>query len=166
MVPGEVWSSSCIEADLHLILADGLISDISYHPHQLLTNGQRSPSTLQATLTIPAKSTLRLSMEVSKAFLKYTEHPPDAMRGWDLPPAVFFPLHLSVNSTHETRPIMGISARMYTPTLLIDLPTPDFSMPYNVIILSCTLITLIFGSVFNLLIRRWVIVPLEDNAFG
>lgn len=161
-----LWAHT-MTAEVNGTRRDSLISDISYHPHQILTNGQRSPSTLQATLTIPAKSTLRLSMEVSKAFLKYTEHPPDAMRGWDLPPAVFFPVHLSVNSTHETqRPIMGIAARMYTPSLLIDLPTPDFSMPYNVIILSCTLITLIFGSVFNLLIRRWVIVPLEGNTSG
>ena len=100
-------------------------------------------------------------MEVSRTFLKYTEHPPDAMRGWDLPPAVFFPVHSSVNSTHgATRPITRIPARMYSATLLIDLPTPDFSMPYNVIILSCTLITLIFGSIFNLLIRRWVVVQL------
>ncbi|KAL4071460.1 GPI transamidase component PIG-T [Scleroderma yunnanense] len=157
-----LWAHT-LTVEVDGIRRDGLISDISYHPHQPLTNGQKSPSTFQATLTIPARSTLRLSIEVSRAFLKYTEHPPDAMRGWDLPPAVFFPVHLSTSSAHGTRqPIVGISGRMYSPTLLIDLPTPDFSMPYNVIILSCTLITLIFGSIFNLITRRWVIVPLEQ----
>ncbi len=52
---------------------------------------------------------------------------------------------------------------MYTPILLVDLATPDFSMPYNVIIMSCTLIALIFGSVFNLLTRRFVVVRLASD---
>ncbi|KAI6124579.1 GPI transamidase component PIG-T [Pisolithus croceorrhizus] len=140
-----------------------LISNVLYHPHHALANGQKSPSTLQAILTIPAASTLHLSMEISRAFLKYTEHPPDAMRGWDLPPAILFPVcepATSICGTQNTS--SGIQGRMYTPTLLIDLPTPDFSMPYNVIIFSCTLITLIFGSIFNLLTRTWVVVRVED----
>ena len=131
------------------------MSDMIYHPPLLLANGHHGPSTLQATLTIPAKSTLRLSIDLSKAFLKYTEHPPDAMRGWDLPPAVLFPVTLRDGAR-------TIPKRMYTPTLLVDLPTPDFSMPYNVIILSCTLMTLIFGSIFNLLTRKWIIVKIKD----
>ncbi|KAF9239792.1 GPI transamidase component PIG-T [Melanogaster broomeanus] len=133
-----------------------LISDVSYHPPLLQPNGQHGPSMLQTKLTVPAKSTLRLSIDVSKAFLKYTEHPPDAMRGWDLPPAVLFPVSAD-NPGHGSIP-----RRMYTPTLLVDLPTPDFSMPYNVIILSCTLMTLIFGSIFNLLTRKWTIVQVEE----
>lgn len=48
--------------------------------------------------------------------------------------------------------------RLYTPVLLVELATPDFSMPYNVIIMSCTLIALIFGSFFNLLTRKFVVV--------
>lgn len=114
-------------------------------------------------LTIPAKSTLRLSVDLSKTFLKYTEHPPDAMRGWDLPPAVLFPVPVRESaSTNASLGGQSIPQRMYTPTLLVDLPTPDFSMPYNVIILSCTLMTLIFGSIFNLLTRKWIIVKIED----
>jgi phosphatidylinositol glycan class T len=54
--------------------------------------------------------------------------------------------------------------RMYTSALLVDLATPDFSMPYNVIIMSSTLIALIFGTLFNMLIRRFVLVKLDDEA--
>ena len=43
-----------------------------------------------------------------------------------------------------------------TTSLLLPLPTPDFSMPYNVIILTSTVIAMAFGSVFNLLVRRFV----------
>lgn len=112
------------------------------------------PTTFQAILTLPPKSTIHLTMDVTKSFLRYTEHPPDAQRGWDLPPAVFVPLNSANGSASRYQ-------RIYTPSLLVDLATPDFSMPYNVIILSCTLITLVFGSVFNLLTRKFVVVQLE-----
>jgi phosphatidylinositol glycan class T len=49
---------------------------------------------------------------------------------------------------------------IHTRTLLLDLATPDFSMPYNVIIMSCTLIALMFGSVFNMLTREFVVVDM------
>lgn len=35
--------------------------------------------------------------------------------------------------------------RIYTSNVLVDLPTPDFSMPYNVIIMTSTLLALFFG---------------------
>jgi hypothetical protein len=53
-----------------------------------------------------------------------------------------------------------------TPSLLLSLPTPDFSMPYNVIILSSTVIALAFGSVFNILVRRFVALEPGDVVVG
>lgn len=41
--------------------------------------------------------------------------------------------------------------RIYTEPLLVNLPTPDFSMPYNVICLTCTVVAVGYGSFFNLL---------------
>ena len=140
---------------------DDLVSDLTYHPPLLLADGHHGPSTLQATLTIPGERTLRLAIELSKTFLKYTEHPPDAMRGWDLPSAVLFPIPTPAGNA-SLGGVRSIPQRMYTSTLLVDLPTPDFSMPYNVIILSCTLVTLIFGSIFNLLTRKWVILKVRE----
>lgn len=93
-------------------------------------------------------------MDVTKSFLRYTEHPPDAQRGWDLPPAVLVPLtseHINLQ-------------RIYTPVLLVDVATPDFSMPYNVIIMSSTLIAFIFGSIFNLLTRKFALVRIEEQT--
>lgn len=43
--------------------------------------------------------------------------------------------------------------RLYSEPLLISLPTPDFSMPYNVICFVCTVIAIGFGSIFNLTTR-------------
>ena len=46
--------------------------------------------------------------------------------------------------------------RIHTESLLITLPTPDFSMPYNVICLACTVVAIAFGSMHNLTTRRYV----------
>ncbi|KAH8106369.1 GPI transamidase component GPI16 [Phellopilus nigrolimitatus] len=56
--------------------------------------------------------------------------------------------------------------RVYTPAVLVDLATPDFSMPYNVIIMSSTPIALVFGSVFNLLTRLFVAVKVNGDVGG
>lgn len=132
---------------INISLGD-LISNISYVP----PIPHSRPATFQSLLELPAESTVRLTMDISKAFLRYTEHPPDAQRGWDLPPAILVPLGGNNDS---------IPGRIYTPTLLVDLATPDFSMPYNVIIFSCSLVAFIFGSVFNLLTRKFVVVRLQ-----
>lgn len=130
-----------------IIIADHLFTNMAYTPSQ----PHDKPALLQATIELPPHETVRLSLRVHKAFLRYQEHRPDAQRGWDLPPAVFVP----VDAPYR---------RIYTSALLVDLATPDFSMPYNVIIMSSTLIALIFGSLFNMLIRRFVVVKLDDEA--
>ena len=78
-------------------------------------------------------------LDFDKTFLRYTEYPSDANRGFDVPPAVIF---------YQDK---GILKRIYTTSTLIFLPTPDFSMPYNVIILTSTIIAMFYGSIFNLL---------------
>lgn len=42
----------------------------------------------------------------------------------------------------------------YTEVLLIPLTTPDFSMPYNVITITCTVFALYVGSLLNVLRKR------------
>src|SRR5215471_8581127 len=110
------------------------------------------PATFESILTIPGRASLSVTLDVAKGFLRYTEHPPDAQRGWDLPPAVFVPLNDASKPNSSAQSREGFQ-RVYTPVLLADMATPDFSMPYNVIILSCSLMAFIFGSIFNLLTR-------------
>ena len=118
---------------------------------------------LQFILKLPPNSTVDVTFDVTKAFLRYTEHPPDAQRGWDLPPAVLMPLpDDAANRAGDVNP-QTARQRVYTSTLLVDLATPDFSMPYNVIIFSCSLIAFIFGSIFNLLTRKFVVVQLSEE---
>ncbi|TID12900.1 GPI transamidase-like protein component Gpi16 [Venturia nashicola] len=104
---------------------------------------------LELVLTIPPSSTLTLTYDFEKAILRYTEYPPDANRGFDVAAAVV-----------RLLPSKNFPQDVYlrTTTLLLPLPTPDFSMPYNVIILTSTVMALGFGSIFNLLVRRLVAV--------
>ncbi len=44
--------------------------------------------------------------------------------------------------------------QMRTETFVLGLPTPDFSMPYNVICLSCTVVALAFGPIHNITTKR------------
>ncbi|PMD15771.1 GPI transamidase-like protein component Gpi16 [Hyaloscypha hepaticicola] len=102
---------------------------------------------LEVRILIPANSTVVLTYDFEKAILRYTEYPPDANRGFDVAPAVITIGNVSIRTT----------------SLLLPLPTPDFSMPYNVIILTSTVMALSFGFVFNLLVRRFVAVDEADQ---
>jgi len=42
------------------------------------------PGILEMVLILPANSVSSLSFDFDKAFLKYTEHSPDANRGFDI----------------------------------------------------------------------------------
>jgi GPI-anchor transamidase subunit T len=105
---------------------------------------------LELVLTVPAASTVTLTYDFEKAILRYTEYPPDANRGFDAAAAIVRILQPSAGSD----PRKGTYLR--TTSLLLYLPTPDFSMPYNVIILTSTVMALGFGNIFNLLVRRFV----------
>ncbi|KAI8903833.1 GPI transamidase component PIG-T, partial [Gorgonomyces haynaldii] len=102
------------------------------------------PSVLELNLTLhPGKSSLVFDIE--RTFIKVNEHHPDANHGFDIGSGILL---------YDGKP-------MYTESLLIRLPTPDFSMPYNVITLSCTVMALFFGSAFNLLVKFPQTVPVK-----
>ncbi|RKP02472.1 hypothetical protein CXG81DRAFT_10743 [Caulochytrium protostelioides] len=105
------------------------------------------PHMLELKLVVPPSATLRLAFAFDKAFIKYTEHPPDANRGFDIGSGIVT-LRAPVGDLPQ-------GTRLMTETLLLSLATPDFSMPYNVITMTCTLIALFFGSYCNLLTRSF-----------
>ncbi|KAJ2907283.1 Subunit of the glycosylphosphatidylinositol transamidase complex-like protein [Coemansia aciculifera] len=131
------------------------------------------PSSLELALVLPASSRTTLRYSFDKGFLKYTEHPPDANRGFNIGPAIVsyqhnaagggeLPLHCAIEQA-----LTGASectVRAYTELFLASLPTPDFSMPYNVITFTCTILALFFGRIFNLLTRDFAVLkPVEEN---
>jgi GPI-anchor transamidase subunit T len=127
-----------------------IIKGIYYRPAVDRERGTQ----LELVLSVPADSTVTLIYDIEKAILRYTEYPPDANRGFNVAPAV-----IRILGQEDSHPS---SVYLRTTGLLLSLPTPDFSMPYNVIILTSTVMALGFGSIFNLLVRRFV--PADEPA--
>jgi phosphatidylinositol glycan class T len=122
---------------------EDVIQEMYYRPALDRKRGTQ----LEIRILVPANSTVVLTYDFEKAILRYTEYPPDANRGFDISAAV-------ITIGNET---------IRTTSLLLPLPTPDFSMPYNVIILTSTVMALSFGFIFNLLVRRFVAVDEADQ---
>ncbi|GAA5829411.1 hypothetical protein JCM3766R1_001089 [Sporobolomyces carnicolor] len=113
------------------------------------------PSTLQIRLRLPPLSTSQHTLAYESSTLWYTEYPSDANRGFSVPGAIT--ILLDGKSEEDERFVL----KQRTSTTLLSLPLPDFSMPYNVIILTSTAIALFFGSVVNGLMRTWYCVDIE-----
>lgn len=107
---------------------------------------RKRPSQFELSIEIPPLLTLTLNYQFQKSLLLYHEYPPDANHGFAIEPAVIYVLNEEGKPKFELR----------TTSLLLTLPTPDFSMPYNVIILTCTVMSLAFGSMYNLLTKKVV----------
>ncbi|CAN8269566.1 unnamed protein product [Cochlearia groenlandica] len=156
---------------------------VYYHTLQIFVDEQQktgsdvlkkinvSPSTdkvssgmMEMMLELPCEvKSAAISIEYDKGFLHIDEYPPDANQGFDIPSALIsFPDHyasVDFKEEHIKSPLLSIFkekslVRSYTEVLLAPLTTPDFSMPYNVITITCTVFALYFGSMLNALRRR------------
>jgi phosphatidylinositol glycan class T len=133
-----------LHASIDSISSPSSIQQVFYRPAIDRARG----SHIELRLHVPASASLVLTYDFEKAILRYTEYPPDANRGFDVAPSI---VKLLSNNPQDDVPVY-----LRTTSMLLPLPTPDFSMPYNVIILTSTVMAMAFGSMFNLLIRRFV----------
>ncbi|XP_021273638.1 GPI transamidase component PIG-T isoform X1 [Herrania umbratica] len=142
------------------------VSDVIEKIHVSPSKDKVSPGMMEMVLRLPCRvKSAALTIEFDKGFLHIDEYPPDANQGFDIPSAIisfpnfhasmFFLEDGSLNKSpllskfQEKSPVMS-----YTEVLLVPLTTPDFSMPYNVITITCTVFALYFGSLLNVLRRR------------
>lgn len=143
-----------------------------------------APTLIELSLVLPAKSETQISYDFQRSFLKWTDFKPDANKGVLLGSAMIgVPIrstldHLVMplcrtygqirsasrpsgdNGTVETLQMIEFDdemLRVYARPLLVILPTPDFSMPYNVLCLVCTVLVMAFGSLHNITTRKPVI---------
>ncbi|XP_071937446.1 uncharacterized protein [Coffea arabica] len=134
--------------------------------HVLPSEDKVSPGVMELTLKLPCGvRSAALTVEFDKGFLHIDEYPPDANQGFDIPSAVvvFGDFETSIQFADDDYlhniPLLSKlqdKSRVvsYTEVLLVPLTTPDFSMPYNVITITCTVFALYFGSLLNALRRR------------
>ncbi|XP_078048445.1 phosphatidylinositol glycan anchor biosynthesis class T [Augochlora pura] len=136
---------------------------------------RKSPYYLEMVLRLPARSVTRFSIEMDYSFLKWQEYPPDANHGFYMGSAVItallpiarnytaLPLDGSTITSSFNASRAGYLVQLRTESLLISLPTPDFSMPYNVICLACTAVALAFGPLHNISTKTLVLKKIEMN---
>ncbi|XP_023323309.1 GPI transamidase component PIG-T-like [Eurytemora carolleeae] len=136
------------------------------------------PYHLEMVLKLPPRSTTTITVETEYSVLRWTEYPPDANHGFYIGSAVLttrLPQDSRSNATFTHRmdsslnyifwgnPETDSVLNIFTETLLVTMPTPDFSMPYNVICLACTVAALAFGPIHNITTRSLVLVPPEEE---
>ncbi|GMF44710.1 unnamed protein product [Phytophthora fragariaefolia] len=129
-----------------------LIRSFNFVPAEL----RGRPNQLRLEAFLPANTTLVFSLQMEKAFLRLSEHPPDANRGFDIAPGVAtFDLQGGVQQEASTwGGLPSFSTTLFTEPLLVPLPTPDFSMPYNVITMTSTVVAFFVGTMLNALLRK------------
>lgn len=132
------------------------------------------PYHLEMLLQLPARSTTSVSIDFDYVFLKWQEYPPDANHGFYIGAAIVsaylplarnytgLPLDASTIAGSFNASRSGYLVQVRTETMVITLPTPDFSMPYNVICLSCTVVALAFGPLHNITTKK-LRLKLKDN---
>jgi phosphatidylinositol glycan class T len=128
---------------------DDIIEEIYYRPALDRVRGTQ----LELRMRIPPASTVFLTYDFEKSILRYTEYPPDANRGFDVAASI---ITILPSTSPDASPARRKTSNLRTTSLLLSLPTPDFSMPYNVIIFTSTAIAVAFGGLYNMLVRRFV----------
>jgi GPI-anchor transamidase subunit T len=137
----------------------------------------RTPGLFDLQVVVPPNTThIQLRIQFRVAFGRLDDFPPDVNRGIDIPPArwaVKAPGHSSP-CTQQSRPLhcllthAGVpgsgdahnrggdprDAVLYTGGLLLSLPSPDASMPFNVVCFVGTAIALLHASMLATLTRR------------
>eukprot|EP01134_Creolimax_fragrantissima_P001542 CFRG1542T1 len=131
------------------------------HRRLVPSRDREQPMEIELTMDVPSLTTITVSFSFEKAFIKVNEHPPDANRGFDVGAAVVefglpcseFPFDGLGSLSRVNR--SATRFRLHSETLVVSMPVPDFSMPYNVVVLSCTVLTLAFGFVYNISTRSF-----------
>ena len=151
------------------------ISKIRVRPlllHPATASGTLSCASLELALHLPPLSRNTITIDFERVFTHVTLYPSDPYRGISLPPSVLSFIHPSLEIS-EGRGEGKVScicddfleickpcvALAYSDILAIELPLPDFSMPYNVLALTGTVFLLIGVSFLKICFKNVEIFP-------
>ena len=128
------------------VLDSGLVMKL---PGAALVSGMASEQSqnivvAQYNLTLHSKCTLTASLLWQKRFLKRDYIPTDASKGFHVGSGV---VHWRWQGQEKWECVIPSS-------LLVSVPFPDASMPFNVITMVSTVLALLLGSMMNVLVRK------------
>ncbi|BFU18631.1 hypothetical protein EHI8A_098090 [Entamoeba histolytica HM-1:IMSS-B] len=122
---------------LKCFINDKTVPCHSVLPHK--ATQKSSAVSIPIKIQIPSLSTLNIEVDVSYVFQHRSLHSQEPQRGWDVP---------SVECILSTQEII------ISNNLLVGLPAPDFSMPYNVLALSLAIFALGIGNSIDIVIQK------------
>ena len=143
------WSSLKLSLNGDIFSSNRLI-------HRSVSSGaiQSAQSEWYFHLLLPPNSTVSVQVYFSKSLLPTNQYPPDVSRGFDIGSAI---IAARTNNSTQANVADDIDhsnssrwTRFYTPGLVVLLPFPDFSMPFNVIAFTSTVLAFFIGSLFNM----------------
>lgn len=106
--------------------------------------------------SLPASTSLELSLDYEPAFLPFESFPADPNRGFEIEPfrARFQQSECHASYQDQLHHGSSSSTLLYSNPVLLMAPVPDMSMPFNVLSLTCTIYAFVAGAMINLLVRR------------
>jgi phosphatidylinositol glycan class T len=140
---------------------------------------RRRPSTISLQIVLPPYSTCTLKLSFTNHLMTALAYPPDSNYGISVPGPMlvfrqredvyrkFSNIYGSFIYTEEdsrTDPHTHRAVTIFGEPLLILLPTPDFSMPFNVICIVTTATGFLFGSTFNLAVKLFIPVITSTSS--
>lgn len=143
--------------------------------HFVPSEDRADPAVLEFHLKMEPNDHLVIALDYELGYMDWTEFPPDPHRGFDVGSAYID----VVPMVDEPRLINGLHGLEWSPywhgadhatpryrtysaeSMLVDLPTPDFSMPYNVLTLTGAAMAFFFAWMFSTLTAR-----MEDRLHG
>ncbi|CAH60789.1 Phosphatidylinositol glycan, class T [Caenorhabditis elegans] len=112
-----------------------------------------APTLLQYKMKLSAGQTCELTIPFDKQLLRLEQYPPDANHGMHIPAAsVYIQKSTSTYTIHSN-------------AILVLLPVPDFSMPFNVICFVATAFALVFGPI-QLYSTLWLAPVVKKSQWG
>lgn len=174
------WYFRTYVNSLRITQNDGIdIKPVSMHFMPSLD--RKRPNHLELVLELEPDCVYSIYYQVEYAYLKWDEYPPDVNHGFFINPAIvsirmpkkevvgdqirLHNLYSDLNDAlmfNEAKNVEMKIINVYTEKLIMNLPVPDFSMPYNVICLTCTVIAIAFGSIHNFTTRRFHFAEKKD----
>lgn len=125
------------------------------------SDGLRSPTDFSLSLALKSGGSVSIFLDVLKNFINFREFSYACEKGFDVGGAVWlddeagdgtigtvgFAASLGPMYSSEPRPSYRLH---FTEGMIVMVPMPDFSMPFNVVALSSTAATFFFGSIFRM----------------
>ncbi|CAJ1410096.1 unnamed protein product [Effrenium voratum] len=123
------------------------------------SDGVRSPTDFSLSVDLPTGSSVSVFLDVLKNFINFREFSYACEKGFDVGGAVWLDAELGASGAVGTGDFVSLGPTLsqsapwrlhFTEGMLVMVPMPDFSMPFNVVALSSTAATFFFGSVFRI----------------